>query len=168
MGLTRGTSDVQIGDISEDGDVATEWTTIGKIYADSTAQLLDGDDTTKDFNSIQDDQPVDRDVTPGPTNITLSLMDLTAANLQLFFGGTVTGTTEANKVWTAPRQKPVIYKSLKIIPKKGKIITIVKAQISAKKNFNLQKDGLFLGDLNIAVLTPDKPEIGPYTIGPEV
>jgi len=168
MGVTRGTSDVQIGTIAVDGGVATTFTSIGAIYADSTAALTQADATTKDFMSIQSDQPLDKDVTPGALTMTISLMNVTADDMVILFGGAVTGSTEANKVWVAPLQAVTIEKSVKIVPKKGKIITIVRAQLSSKANFNLQKDGLYLVDVLLSVLQPTKSATGPWSFGPEV
>jgi len=168
MGVTRGTSDVYIAPIASDGGVGTVWTSFGKIYADSTAAVTQADPTTKDFNSIQDDQPVDKDVTPGAITMQLSLMEVTTATLLENFGGTVTGTTEAEKVWSAPLQAVTIEKSMKIEPKKGKIITFVRMQLAPKANFNLTKDGLFLIDVLCSLLTPAKANTSPWSVGPEV
>jgi len=168
MPSTRGTSKIEVAPLAGDKGVGTVWTDLGNISADSTAQLLQGDPTTKEFFSITSDQPIEKDVTPGSLVLTLSVMDVTAANLERLIGGASTGTTEANKVWSAPLQATVIEQSVKITPKKGKIITIVRAQFSGKVNFSLQKDGLFLIDLIISVLLPEKANTAPYTIGPEV
>jgi len=167
-GTTRGTSDVFVAPIASDGGVGTVWTSFGKIYADSTAALTQADATTKDFNSIQDDQPVDKDVTPGALTMQISLMEVTTDKLLELFGGTVTGTTEATKVWSAPLQAVTIERSMKIQPKKGKIITFVRMQLSSKANYNLTKEGILLVDVLCSVLTPTKSNTPAWSVGPEV
>jgi hypothetical protein len=168
MAVTRGTSDVFIAPIASDGGVGTAWASIGAIYADETAALAQADPTTKEFKSIQSDQPLDKDITQGAITVQLSLMNVTVDDLLLLMGGTVTGTTEANKVWSAPLQAVTIEKSLKIVPKKGKIITFVRMQLSSKSSFNLQPDGLYLVQVLCSVLQPTKPNTLPYTFGPDV
>jgi hypothetical protein len=168
MALTRGLSKLEYGDIAGDGGVATSWTEIGLIDADSTAALTQADATETLFMAAQSDQPVDKDVTPGALTLNISLLESSPDKLLTLMGGSVTGSTEANKVWSAPLQAQVIYKSWKITPKKGKIITIVKGQLSSKINFDLQKTGKFVADVSIAVLLPDKAATAPISVGPEV
>ncbi|WP_138481537.1 hypothetical protein [Dyadobacter bucti] len=167
MAVTRGTSDVEFGDIAEDGGVATVWETVGAVYADETASLTQADPTTKDFMSIQSDQPLDKDVTQGALTLNMSVMDMTPDKMVDYFGGAVTGSGDA-KVWEAPLQAQTIEKSIRIVPKKGFYLTFVRVQISAKAAYNLQKDGLFTAQLLLSVLKPDKANTGPWKFGPKV
>lgn len=165
--LTRGLTKIEYGTIAVDGGVATSWTVLGKTDADSTANFGQADATETNFMSIEDDQPVDKDITPGAITLTYSLLNPDPDKMLILFGGAVTGSG-TSKVWEAPVQAAVIYKSWKITPKSGDIITIVKGQTSAKVNFDLTKTGKMVVDISIAVLAPDKAATGPYTLGPKV
>lgn len=167
MALTRGLSKIEYGDIAGDGGVATVWTQLGLTDADSTASLTQADPTETLFMAAESDQPVDKDVTPGATTLVFSLLESDPDKLLILFGGAVTGTGSA-KVWSAPLQATTIEKSWKITPKKGKIITIVRGQLSAKINYDLQKTGKFVVDISVAVLLPTKAATAPISIGPEV
>ena len=167
MALTRGLTKIELSDIAEDGGVGTDFEQLGLTDADSTANFGQADATETLFMAAESDQPVDKDVTPGAITLTYSLLDPDPDKMVVLFGGSATGTGSA-KVWSAPLQVQTIEKSVKITPKKGMVITVVRGQLSAKVNFDLQKTGKMVIDVSIAVLLPNKAATAPWTLGPTV
>ena len=167
MGLTRGLTKIELSDIATDGGVGTTFATLGFTDADSTASFTQADATETLFMAAESDQPVDKDVTPGAITLAYSLLDPDPDKMVILFGGTVTGSGSA-KVWSAPLQSVTIEKSVKITPKKGMVITVVRGQLSAKINFDLQKTSKMVVDISIAVLVPTKSATAPFTLGPTV
>lgn len=166
MGVTRGLSKIEYG-TPVSGGVATSWTEIGYVDADSTANITQADSTETVFTAANADDPIDKDVTPGARTMVFSLLDSDPDKLVILFGGTVTGSG-SSKVWKAPRQAVTIEKSWKITPKKGQIITIPRGQLSAKINHDMQKTGKFVVDISVAVLLPEDGTTEPISVGPTV
>lgn len=161
---TLGLAKIEISDIAADGGLGTSFAALGKTYKD-TAELVGDDPEVFEHYSEESDDPEESITTKGKIRVRWSIMDATPATLVKVLGGTVTGTPPAD-VWEAPATAANIEKSIKITPKSGKVINIVRAEIVAKPNYKLAKNGIFLVDIVATILTPTKAATAPWTVNP--
>lgn len=159
LGLTK----IEISDIATDGGLGTAFAALGKTYKD-TAELMGADPAVFEHYSEESDDPEEIVETKGKVTIKWSIMDSDADTLVKALGGTATGTAP-NKIWNAPAGAPNIEKSVKITPKAGKVIDIVRAKIVAKPNYKLTKNGIFLVDIVATILTPTKAATAAWSVG---
>jgi hypothetical protein len=160
---TLGLTSIQVSDIAVDGGLGTTFAALGKTYKD-TAELMGADPETFEHQSEESDDPEESVVTKGKITIKWSIFDTDADTLVKVLGGTSSGTAP-NKIWSAPDTAANIEKSVKITPKAGKIINIVRAKIVAKINYKLSKNGIFMVDITATVLTPTKAATASITVG---
>ena len=157
LGLTS----LKLGAIAGDGGMGTSLVVLGNTVAD-TAILATEEGQTADFSIEESDDPVYSIVSQkGKTTLSWSCYDVDADILLKFFGGTSTGTP---KVWSAPDTVPELEQSIELVPKTGGKIEIVRAKISAKLNWSLNKTKLAQIDLVATVLAPTKAATAPYKI----
>ncbi len=160
---TLGLSKIEISDIAGDGGLGTTFLALGKTYKD-TAELLGEDPEIFEHYCEESDDPEETVVTKGKVTVKWSIFDSDADTLVKVLGGTATGTAP-NKIWSAPATAPTIEKSVKITPKNGKVINIVRAKIVAKPNFKLAKNGVLLVDITATILTPTKAATASWSVG---
>jgi len=163
--ITRGVGKIEIGTIAVDGGVATTWATLGYTDRDSTAALTEEDPTREELFALEVDTAVDVDTTGGAITLTYSILNPDTATLAALWGGTVTGTGNA-ATWSRPGTAVSLEKSVKITPKKGLTITIVRGSVVPKLNFDLTKAGKFVIDIVVTVLQPTKANVDPVLFGP--
>lgn len=156
-------SAIEIGSIAADGGVATTFESVGTIYK-GTANLEQSEPEDIEHECEELDDPIE--VLPGSkkTTIAFGITDFTPANLVKLLGGTVTGEGDEAK-WEAPATSDVIEKSVKITPKKGKPITIVRMSLKARITYQLAKEGIAQVLVTGSMLTPTKAATAPLTIG---
>jgi hypothetical protein len=159
LGLTK----IEISDIAVDGGLGTTFAALGKTYKD-TADLQGADPAVFEHYSEESDDPEEIVETKGKVTIKWSIMDSDADTLVKVLGGTSSGTAP-NKTWSDGNSAPSIEKSIKITPKVGKVVSIVRAKIVAKPNYKLSKNGIFLVDITATVLTPTKAATASWTVG---
>lgn len=159
LGLTK----IEVGAIAGDGGVSTTFAALGVTYKD-TAELTQEDPEVTEHNSEENDEPEEVITTKGKTTLKWSIIDTTPTTLASILGGTATGVAPNDK-WEAPATAADIEKSIKITPKRGKTITIVRAKIVAKINYKLAKTGIFMVDITATVLTPTKANTPAITVG---
>jgi len=160
---TLGLSSIEISDIASDGGIGATFAPLGVTYKDSAELTSDEPEITEHY-SEENDEPEETISKRGLTKIKWSIIDSDADTLVKILGGTATGTAP-NKVWSAPSSVVDIEKSIKITPKAGKAINIVRARLVAKINYKLSRTGILLIDIVATVLTPKKADTDPYTIG---
>ena len=165
MAETRliGLSKIEIGAIAGDGGMGTTLAVLGVTYKD-TAEITQEDPVITEHNSEENDEPEETIASKGKTTVKWSIIDATPATLVKVLGGTVTGTAP-DDVWNAPSTATDIEQSIKITPKSGPVINVVRAKIQAKINYKLARTGIFLVDIVATVLTPTKAATAPITIG---
>jgi hypothetical protein len=149
-----GLAQVRMGTIESDGGMALTLVTIGETVS-GTMVLTSEDNTVTDFNIEESSSPVESIVSqPGKVTLNWSSYDVSADNLVLFFGGTkVTGPPIK---WKAPDSFIDVEKSLEVTDKKGNILRITRAKISAKFGLSFAKDKLGQVDLSATILQPTK------------
>jgi len=160
---TLGLNKIELSDIAADGGLGTSFESIGKTYKD-TAEFIGEDPGIFEHYSEESDDPEEMVMTKGKVTVKWSIFDTDADTLVKVLGGTSTGT-EPDKIWNAPDTAGVIEKSVKITPKSGKVINIVRARIVAKINYKLSKEGIFLVDIIATILTPIKADTPAYQVG---
>ncbi len=151
--FTYGLTSVEFGDVATDGGVATTFETKGLTFKDSF-EIASADADVQEFMSEENDDPEISISTQGKKIYKFQLMNPGLDELAYFLGGTV--VTGPPKVWQAPDQTPVIEKSVKITPKKGHILTITRAKITAKESGKYSKTGLAQLDITVTVMKPTK------------
>lgn len=159
---TLGLLKIEISAIAGDGGLGTAFATIGKTYKD-TADLQGADPEVFEHHSEESDDPEEIVVTKGKVTVKWSIFDSDPDTLVKALGGTSTGTAP-NKIWSAPDLATNIEQSIKITPKAGKIISIVRAKLVAKINYKLSKNGIFMVDITATILTPTKAATPSYQI----
>lgn len=154
---TFGLINVKMGPVAVDGGMGDTLAAVGETVS-GTMDMTTTDPTITDFNIEESDSPVESIVsTPGKIALAWSTYDVGGPNLVKFFGGTYTaqaGTDPAS--WAAPDSMLNQEVSLEITDKKGNVVTIPRAKISAKMGISFKKDKLGQVDITATVLQPTK------------
>ncbi len=161
---TLGLKKIEIGDIASDGGVSTNFQVIGVTYKD-TAELTQEDPELTEHYSEENDEPEEVISAKGKTAIKWSIMDSDPDTLVDVLGGEVTGAV-GSEVWEAPAASVDIEKSIKITPKKGRVIIVPRARLVSKINYKLARTGIFLVEITATVLTPTKAGVAPMSMAP--
>lgn len=156
-------SSIEIGDIAAAGGVATTFESVGVIYK-GTANLEQSEPENVEHECEELDEPIEVLAGAKKTTISWGIVDFTPANLVKLLGGTVTGEGDA-AVWNAPSSSAVIEKSVKITPKRGSVITIVRMSLSSRITYALSKEGIAQVLVTGTMLTPTLANTAPLTIG---
>jgi hypothetical protein len=157
IGLTY----IKVGEIAQDGGMGTSLSALGVTYQD-TAELVQDDPEITNIYSEENDEPEEVIETQGPKKLKWSIMNYDPDQLIRVLGGTSTGNSP-NKVWSAPISKTPIELSIEILTKKGVLLQIPRAKITAKINFQFRKKGVALVDIEATILTPTKTNTAPLT-----
>lgn len=160
---TLGLSKIETSNIAADGGIGTSFTALGKTYKD-TAELVGEDPEVFEHFCEESDDPEEEIITKGKVTLKWSIFDTDADILIKVLGGTATGIAP-NKIWSAPATAPEVEQSIRITPKTGKVINIVRAKIRAKPNYKLAKNGIFLVDITATILTPTKANTASWSVG---
>ena len=162
---TLGVEKIEISAIAGDGGVGTAFAALGVTYKD-TAELTQEDPVTTEHKSEESDEPEEVVVEKGPTTIKWSIINCDPDTLVSVLGGEATGTAP-NKIWSAPDAAANIEKSIKITPKAGMVITIVRAKLTAKLNYKIARTGILQVDIVAKVLKPTKSATAAMTLSPK-
>lgn len=157
---TLGVQSIEVGTIANDGDVASSFTSLGKIYKD-TASLQQSEAESIEHYCEENDDPEEVVSLKGATTIKWSIIDTTPATLAAVLGGSV-----SNNDWEAPDAGVNIEKSIKILPLRGNQIVVPRAKIDAAINYELSKKGIFRVDITAKVMKPTKANVKSMKIGP--
>lgn len=160
---TLGLLKIEISDIAVDGGLGTVFAAIGKTYKD-TADMQGADPEVFEHYSEESDDPEEVVITKGKITVKWSNFDSSADTLVKALGGEATGIAPAD-VWSAPDTAANIERSIKITPKAGKVINIVRAKLVGKINYKLSKNGIFMVDITATILTPTKAATPSLSIG---
>lgn len=166
MGITRGVLSIAFGPIASDGGPGTDLTPFGKTDASATNSFTEDDPTETNYESLEDDDPIDVEVTRGARNLNITVLDITPANMVRALGGTLTGTAP-NQTWNAPANMPSIELTAVVTTKQGMSLTIPRGKVTARINHDLSKNGGKLAvDVTVRVLVPTKAGVAPAMYGP--
>lgn len=158
---TYGLAKIEVADILPNGGIGTSFSTMGYTY-EGTCKLVEADPEVTTFNAEEIDTPVIEIYKGGKVSLNFSIMDPIPSTMETLMGGTASGSMP-NRVWTAPESKTQIYKSVKITPVEGYVITIPRAAITAKINAELSKKNIVLLDVIATVMPPSLAGTPPIT-----
>lgn len=166
--LLFGLQKVEIGDPESDGSMGTSLTEVGETVS-GTAQFVGADPTVTNIPIEESDTPLLSLSKKGEDTYSWSSYNMDGAQLAKILGGTFTpqSGTDPDIVpaqYDAPLDSVAIYKSVKITDKKGNVIQIPKANITAKFNAVFTGDKVAQVDIKATVNTPDKANLAPYSI----
>lgn len=164
--ITKGLQEIAIGEIESDGGVSDTFVAVGYTYRESETTITTADPTVVEYFSNESNTAIASSTTPGSTSGVFSLMKVDEDDMILFLGGTKTGlgTGPSPYIFKKGVSTPVLNRSLRITPLEGRIMTITKVTMSAKINWDLSADGIFLIDVAWTILQPDKVGEPAYTI----
>lgn len=160
---TLGLEKIEIGIIPLNGAMSTTLAVLGKTYRD-TAEITQADPEVIEHFSEENDEPEEIDEIKGATTITWSVMDCNPDTLAQVLGGIVTGTGATRK-WEAPASSVLIERSVKITPRQGLPISFPRVKISAKVNYRLARNGIFLVEIRGRVLQPRLSTVASMIVG---
>lgn len=165
--ITRGLTRVEFADLAPDGGPGTVFQALGYTWRDEEIVLLEEDPEVTDLFSHELDDSLDRQVTGGAKELTFNVVD---PNLQTYvkvFGGSITGSG-ASAVYSMPSKKYVAYKTVRIVPEKGDVYTINRAQVVGTLDANFSRGDVVTVAISAAVLIPTKAGVPSITVGPNV
>ncbi|MDQ6482221.1 hypothetical protein [Dyadobacter sp. LHD-138] len=165
--ITRGLGKIEIGEIAADGGVATVWERLGDTDRDSTAVISEEDPTRDELHALEYDAAADVDITEGAITVSWTLLNADLAALAVLWGGAVEGVGAA-QTWERSGVANSLERSIKVTPKKGYVITVVRASIVAKINYDLTKPGKMAVDIVATIMQPTKADTKPVKFGPLV
>jgi hypothetical protein len=155
-----------MGPVASDGGPGTALTTLGKTDASATNGFTQDDPTETNYESLEDDDPVDVETTPGAKNLRFTILDPIPENMVRVLGGTTSGTAP-DLTWEAPDSMPDIEQTVSVVVKKGLSLTVPRGKVTAKVNHDFSKNGGKLAvDVVVRVLTPRKAGVKPFSYGP--
>ena len=125
------------------------------VYRD-TFDIVEAEGTTTDHFAEMAVVPNISFTEKGTTSITLQIMNTAVDSLALLAGGeVVTDGTSGDKTWSEPDVYQAIEKYLELETQDGYKVIVPRAKISARKNFQIRRNNIWLLDVTI---TPLKPE----------
>lgn len=122
------------------------------VYRDSF-NMTEEEGTTIDHYSEMDSTPKVSFTEVGKEIITLQLMETQVDNLVLFLGGTKTVVATRDR-WSKPTTATDIEKFISITTNDGTTIQIPRAKLTARKNLQFRRNGIWLIDVTLTPLTP--------------
>lgn len=129
------------------------------VYRD-TFNVAEEEGTTTDHYSEMDSTPKVSFTEIGKETITLQLMETDTATLANYLGGSV--VVEGGKnTWEKPSGQATVEKHLTVVTEDGVTLTYPRVKVTARKNFQLRRNGLWLLDVTMTVLSPMLPTGAP-------
>jgi len=122
------------------------------VYRDSF-NMTEEEGATIDHYSEMDNTPKVSFTEVGKETITLQLMETQVDNLVLFLGGTKTVVATRDR-WSKPTTATDIEKFISITTNDGTTIQIPRAKLTARKNLQFRRNGIWLIDVTLTPLTP--------------
>jgi len=122
------------------------------VYRDSF-NMTEEEGATIDHYSEMDNTPKVSFTEVGKEIITLQLMETQVDNLVLFLGGTKTVVATRDR-WSKPTTATDIEKFISITTNDGTTIQIPRAKVTARKNLQFRRNGIWLIDVTLTPLTP--------------
>lgn len=157
--VTLGLTKIEMGAVAADGGMGTTLTETGSTF-EGSASLVFEDPEVTEFYCEESDDPQYQGYKGGKGVLKFTKMDLDAGDLVTFLGGTSIGTP---KVFSAPSSIFTAERSIKLTPKTGMVINIVRAMVVAKVNYVIGKKDIFKVDITATILTPTKTATQPWT-----
>ncbi len=144
---------LKAGTIDGTTGAATGLASVGDIFQD-TCDITQGDPTiTKLYSAQNPNTPRKSFAQPGSKTLKFSLMSNDADTLAKYLGGTVT-TVNSVKQWNAPSTYVDVELAFELKTSDGTIIKIARGGVTAKLNYAVRTNSLFLVDVVVEVLSP--------------
>ncbi len=118
-----------------------------------TFQMTEEDGTSVDIYAEMDNTPVGSFEEPGKETLVCELLDTTVERLAFFLGGSVV-TAGGKKTWAKPANQGTNEKHVTIVLMDDTEVTIPRAKITAKKNFNFRRNEYWTLPITLVPLTP--------------
>lgn len=119
-----------------------------------TMQMTEEDGTAVEIYAEMDNTPVGSFEEPGKETIECELLDTTVERLAFFLGGTVV-TAGGLKTWSKPANQGINERHVVIVLQDDTTITIPRAKVTAKKNFNFRRNDYWTLPVSFVPLTPE-------------
>lgn len=129
------------------------------VYRD-TFNVAEEEGTTTDHYSEMDSTPKVSFTEVGKETITLQLMETDTATLANYLGGNVVVEGGRN-VWRKPSGQATVEKHITVETEDGVTLVYPRVKVTARKNFQLRRNGLWLLDVTMTVLAPLLPVSSP-------
>jgi len=163
-GIAWSLKKIEFGEMAVDGGVSTAFSQWGTTPDDETAQFTSTKPDTKEFKSIENDDPEFVATTKGSVKkFEGSQTDVSAANLEKAFGGEV-----AAGVWSSPDEAVDLELSVKATTKTGNVITAVRCKVVFWITWNFKNDSIAKLHYEATVLKPTKANTKSLTIADPV
>lgn len=152
--ISLGLSEIQVGQIAQDGGEATSYEKIGKTYQNTCKLVQEKADVTEHYEEGQSAPEVRKKKKKVPI-LTFSIMDPDPTFLKSYLGGEVTGTGD-DMEWSWSDTDEDIEASIRVVPEIGLVYTIPRADIEAVLNADMSSQGINLVDFTVTPLKPKK------------
>lgn len=146
---TMGLKKIYISPALADGTMPANgdsWIDLGDVYQD-TCTLTDDDPEITEHKSETSGKKITL-TGETQTNVALSLMDPDLEQLARYFGGTISGATEARK-WVRPRKLPYKEWAIWQMPEEGIFVGCANARIIPKFEITYSAKGICLVPMTI-------------------
>lgn len=145
--ITNGIDKIEIAEVGQ-----TNWRVLGYTNIDS-AELLEEDGTTTDFNVEELDDPLFTRFVPGKKTLTFQIADPDLNTFKEVFGGNISGVGNA-AVWEAPTHRVTKEYAVRITPQIGYVMEMPRVVLKPKMNFQLGKNRISMIDISADILKP--------------
>lgn len=152
--ISLGLSEVQVGQITQDGGEATSYSKIGKTYQNTCKLTQESADITEHFEEGQSAPEVRKKRKKVPV-LEFSIMDPDPTFLKSYLGGTTSGTGD-DMEWSWSDTDEEIEASIRVVPEVGLCYTIPRGDIEATLNADMSSQGINLVDFRVTPLKPKK------------
>lgn len=157
-----GCKNIKAGNLAADGGISTTLTDIGKLYKQTVSLVEEDGVVTKHFAEGQR-FPFLNVFDAAGVLLKFTLVDISAANLAKWLGGTVTTTT-----WDGASDSFSIEQSITSDTLFGVTIQIVRCFLYGKITWNMNRTEIAKIEVTGEVMQPDKANTAPLTIKPTV
>ena len=155
-----GISAFEIGDITPvSGVIAAAVDMKEAVYRD-TFNSAEEEGSTTDHYAEMNTTPKASFTEVGKETITWQCMDTDIDQIVRLLGGVKT-TVDLRDIWTKPTIPADIEKYIKVTTMDGTILEYPRVKITTRKNFQFRRNGLWLLDVTMTVLSPLLPVATP-------
>lgn len=164
--VTKGLNEIAIAPLAGDGGPGTVFTAVGYTSRDSETSITTADPTVTEFYANESSIAIETTTTQGATTMQFSLMAMDEDDLILWLGGTKTGAGTGPSPYVFKKGTTVteLERTVRITPASGRIGIFNRVKFTAKVNWNMGAEGLFLVDVTGQVLQPLKAGVEQFNM----
>ena len=127
---------LKMGNVGVTGQMGTSLTEFDDPVRDTCVVTMEAGTAQDFFSEIADDQYYSVNI-PGKITLTADFYAKSAAQLQMVFGGTVTGET-----WQTPASQVTLEQSIELTHKNGNKLSIIRASVTCTFEWNFKRTAL--------------------------